>query len=59
MKLKVGDIVQSVHTGNKFTVEYVSKDGHTFVLAPSPGVRNTSSSYSMYDYLRSFKAVQE
>ena len=59
MRLEVGDIIQSIHTGNKYTVEYVSEDGYTFVLAPNPVVRHTSSSYSMSDYFRSFKVVRE
>lgn len=30
--MKQGDIIESVHTGNKFIIEYISNDGKSFVL---------------------------
>lgn len=32
MKLNVGDEIYSIHSLNTFTIEYISKDGNTFVL---------------------------
>lgn len=37
MKLNVGDEIYSVHSFNIFTIEYISKDGNSFVLVSSDG----------------------
>ena len=30
--MKQGDIIESIHTGNRFIIEYISNDGKSFVL---------------------------
>lgn len=37
MKLNVGDEIYSIHSFNTFTIEYISKDGNSFVLVSSDG----------------------
>lgn len=54
-RLIAGCIIKSVHTGNSFTVEYVSRDGHCFVLEPI-GLEK-SRVYDMHDFKRSFELV--
>lgn len=57
MNIKVGDTVKSIHTGNKFIVEYISMDGFFFVLVykyqdhvNGPKTR----AYDIHDIRRSF-----
>ena len=54
-KLIAGCIIKSIHTGNSFTVEYVSHDGHCFVLEPREIEK--SRVYDMHDFKRSFELV--
>ncbi|HGP0763152.1 TPA: DUF551 domain-containing protein [Salmonella enterica subsp. diarizonae serovar 53:z10:z35] len=57
MRLNPGDIIKSVHTDNAFVVEYVSTDGHCFILQPRG--KENSRSYNMHDFNRSFVRVSE
>ncbi|HDX9111763.1 TPA: DUF551 domain-containing protein [Klebsiella michiganensis] len=57
MRLNHGDVIKSVHTGNAFVVEYVSADGHSFILQPRG--KENSRSYNMHDFNRSFVRVSE
>ncbi|EDS5516265.1 hypothetical protein PK00_004618, partial [Salmonella enterica subsp. enterica] len=57
MRLNPGDIIKSVHTDNAFVVEYVSADGHCFILQPRG--KENSRSYNMHDFNRSFVRVSE
>lgn len=57
MRLNPGDVIKSVHTGNAFVVEYVSVDGHCFILQPRD--KENSRSYNMHDFNRSFVRVFE
>lgn len=55
MRLNVGDEIYSVRTLNTFTIEYVSKDGNSFVLVSSNGKYEKSRCYTLPDIKRSFK----
>jgi hypothetical protein len=55
MRLVTGDVIQSIHTGNSFTVEYVSEDGNFFILRPREGEK--SRGYDMNNFKRSFVKV--
>lgn len=55
--MKQGDIIESVHTGNKFIIEYISKDGKSFVLVYQADVTQPSRCYADYDIRRSFRKV--
>lgn len=57
MRLNPGDVIKSVHTGSAFVVEYVSVDGHCFILQPRD--KENSRSYNMHDFNRSFVRVFE
>ncbi|APY53889.1 hypothetical protein LFZ8_03115 [Salmonella enterica subsp. enterica serovar Djakarta str. S-1087] len=57
MRLNPGDVIKSVHTGGAFVVEYVSADGHCFILQPRD--KENSRSYNMHDFNRSFVRVSE
>ncbi|WP_142483277.1 hypothetical protein [Klebsiella pneumoniae] len=57
MNIEVGDTVKSIHTGNKFIVEYISTDGFFFILVykyqdnvNGPKTRG----YDIHDIRRSF-----
>ncbi len=55
MKLNVGDEIYSVHSFNTFTIEYISKDGNSFVLVSTDGKYEKSRCYTLPDIKRSFK----
>ena len=55
MKLNVGDEIYSIHSFNTFTIEYISKDGNSFVLVSSNGKYEKSRCYTLPDIKRSFK----
>ena len=55
--MKQGDIIESVHAGNKFIIEYISKDGKSFVLVYQNDAVQPSRSYSDHDIRRSFRKV--
>lgn len=55
MKLNVWDQIYSVHSFNTFTIEYISKDGNSFVLVSSNGKYEKSRCYTLPDIKRSFK----
>lgn len=55
--MKQGDIIESVHTGNKFIIEYISKDGKSFVLVYQADTTQPSRCYADYDIKRSFRKV--
>lgn len=58
MKLNVGDEIYSVHSFNIFTIEYISRDGNSFVLVSSDGKYEKykkSRCYTLPDIKRSFK----
>ena len=55
MKLNVGDEIYSVHSFNTFTIEYISKDGNSFVLVSSNGRYEKSLCFPLPDIKRSFK----
>lgn len=57
MRLNPGDVIKSIHTGNAFVVEYVSADGHCFILQPRG--KENSRSYNMHDFNRSFVRLSE
>ena len=55
--MKQGDIIESVHTGNKFIIEYISNDGKSFVLIYRDDANKPSRGYSDHDIKRSFRKV--
>lgn len=55
--MKMGDIIESVHTGNKFIIEYISNDGKSFVLVYQADATQPSRCYADYDIRRSFRKV--
>ena len=59
MKLNVGDEIYSVHSFNIFTIEYISKDGNSFVLVSSDGKYEKSRCYTLPDIKRSFMKTTE
>lgn len=52
MKLNVGDEIYSVHSFNTFYIEYISKDGNSFVLVSSDGKYEKSRCYTLPDIKR-------
>jgi len=55
--MKIGDIIESINTGNKFIIEYISKDGKSFVLVYQDDATQPSRCYADYDIRRSFRKV--
>ncbi|EPK7688194.1 hypothetical protein K7Y63_003798 [Serratia marcescens] len=55
MIIRQADVIESIHTGNTFVVEYVSEDGHFFILHPKDGEK--SRGYNIHELNRSFVKV--
>lgn len=55
--MEQGDIIESVNTGNKFIIEYISNDGKSFVIVYQADATQPSRCYADYDIRRSFRKV--
>ncbi|ENN8392455.1 hypothetical protein ACAX60_001002 [Serratia marcescens] len=55
MIIRQADVIESIHTGNTFVVEYVSEDGHFFILHPKDGEK--SRGYNIHELNSSFVKV--
>lgn len=55
MIIRQADVIESIHTGNTFVVEYVSEDGNFFILHPKDGEK--SRGYNIHELNRSFVKV--
>ncbi|HBC7448609.1 DUF551 domain-containing protein [Serratia marcescens] len=55
MIINRADVIESIHTGNTFVVEYVSEDGNFFILHPKDGEK--SRGYNIHELNRSFVKV--
>ncbi len=53
--MKQGDVIESINTGNKFIIEYISKDGKSFVLVYQNDPSQPSRCYADYEIRRSFR----
>ncbi|MBI1679474.1 hypothetical protein [Citrobacter portucalensis] len=55
--MKTGDVIESIHTSNRFIIEYISKDGKSFVLVYKDENNQPSRCYADHDIRRSFRKV--
>lgn len=55
--MKPGDVIESIHTTNRFIIEYISNDGKSFVLTYKDETDQPSRCYSDHDIRRSFRKV--
>lgn len=56
--MKVGDTIESIHTRNKFIIEYISNDGFCFIVTYKYKNEEKSRCYDKISINRSFRIIE-